>query len=114
MRQQRALEKADVLVDKHERKVADSKARSKKIQARAKDWEELNEELVGKQVAGGAGVTKAADAGDDADDGTDEAKMADAPPADLEQPLPVRAVEDDITHAESATADIAEEVDEVT
>ncbi|TKA64930.1 hypothetical protein B0A55_11710 [Friedmanniomyces simplex] len=42
VRQQRAVEKADAVVDKLERKVADSKARSKRIQSRAKAWEELN------------------------------------------------------------------------
>ncbi|TKA42123.1 hypothetical protein B0A54_07210 [Friedmanniomyces endolithicus] len=42
VRQQRAMEKADAVVDKLERKVADSKARSKRIQSRAKAWEELN------------------------------------------------------------------------
>ncbi len=36
------MEKADAVVDKLERKVADSKARSKRIQSRAKAWEELN------------------------------------------------------------------------
>ncbi|KAK0281465.1 hypothetical protein LTR35_000822 [Friedmanniomyces endolithicus] len=46
VRQQRAMEKADAVVDKLERKVADSKARSKRIQLRAKAWEELNAQSI--------------------------------------------------------------------
>ena len=48
-RQQKLFEKADVNVNKLERKVADSKARAKRVQARAKDWEELNNELEGEK-----------------------------------------------------------------
>merc|ERR1712070_253624 len=44
-RQQKALEKADVNVDKLQSRIADSKARGKRVQARRKDWEELNENL---------------------------------------------------------------------
>ncbi|KAK5122172.1 hypothetical protein LTR85_004418 [Meristemomyces frigidus] len=116
-RQQRALERADVLVDKHERKVADSKARSKKIQARAKDWEELNEALVAKQAGGEAAVPDAADAESVADDGTGENTMEDVALLDMEQPLPIRVTEDEAIQpgAEDAPgADVAGEVDEVT
>jgi len=45
VRQQKAVEKAGVNVNKLERKVADSKVRAKKVQARAKDWEELNQTM---------------------------------------------------------------------
>ncbi|KAK4539333.1 hypothetical protein LTR36_000764 [Oleoguttula mirabilis] len=118
VRQLRALERADVLVDKHERKVADSKARSKKIQARAKDWEELNENLVEKKEGGDVGVTKPAEAaGSDADDGTDEKEMEDVQVPDLEQPLPMGGSEGGVSQpglAEPSTAGVTEDVDEVT
>ncbi|KAF2767640.1 hypothetical protein EJ03DRAFT_352850 [Teratosphaeria nubilosa] len=74
-RREKALEKADVIVGKHEKKVADSKRRGKKVQARSADWEELN----GKSSEVGKKVPEAAD----------EAKMEDAPLPDLEQPLVV-------------------------
>ncbi|KAF2216548.1 hypothetical protein CERZMDRAFT_104785 [Cercospora zeae-maydis SCOH1-5] len=43
-RQEKALEKADAISGKHEKKVADSKRRSARTQTRAKEWEELNEQ----------------------------------------------------------------------
>ncbi|CAK1361604.1 hypothetical protein CB0940_03036 [Cercospora beticola] len=43
-RQEKALEKADAISGKHEKKVADSKRRSARTQTRARQWEELNEQ----------------------------------------------------------------------
>jgi len=95
-------------VDKLERKVADSKTRAKKIQARAKDWEELNEKLEGKLV-------KTADS-EQQPDKTSE-KMEDVQVPDLEQPLPIRVADEmepekAVGAASAAAAD--EEVDEIT
>lgn len=42
MRQERAVEKADANMDKHEKKVEESKKRGKRVQDRRKDWESLN------------------------------------------------------------------------
>ncbi|KAK4553828.1 hypothetical protein LTR86_009003 [Recurvomyces mirabilis] len=42
VRAQKAVEKADAVKGKFETKVRDSKARSKRVQNRAKQWEELN------------------------------------------------------------------------
>ncbi|KAK7516288.1 hypothetical protein IWZ03DRAFT_186306 [Phyllosticta citriasiana] len=42
VRQERAVEKADANMDKHERKVEESKRRGKRVQDRRKDWESLN------------------------------------------------------------------------
>ncbi|KAK5118904.1 hypothetical protein LTR62_000115 [Meristemomyces frigidus] len=44
VRAQLAKEKADAVVGKYERKVADSKVRARRVQHRAKEWEELNAE----------------------------------------------------------------------
>lgn len=49
LRQQRGFENGERNLDKLEKKVADSKTRAKKVQARAKQWEELNEGLIGKE-----------------------------------------------------------------
>ena len=49
LRQQRGLENAERNLDKHEKKVADSKTRGKKVQARRVVWEELNEKIEGKE-----------------------------------------------------------------
>lgn len=53
LRQQKALEKAGVNVDKLEKKVADSKARGKKVQGRRQDWDELNQKLSSTELRGG-------------------------------------------------------------
>lgn len=50
-RQEKALEKADAITSKHEKKVEDSKKRSARTQARAKQWEELNDKLEADKVA---------------------------------------------------------------
>ncbi|KAK8157422.1 Alb1-domain-containing protein [Phyllosticta citrichinensis] len=42
VRQERALEKADANMDKHERKVEKSKKRGRTVEERRKDWETLN------------------------------------------------------------------------
>lgn len=85
-RQLRALEKADVNVDKLEKKVADSKARGKRVQSRRKDWEELNDVLNGKGKEGGRGAPQA---------GEGQQKMEDAQGPDLMQPLPTHAVDEE-------------------
>ncbi|KAK3680303.1 hypothetical protein LTR78_000681 [Recurvomyces mirabilis] len=55
VRAQKALEKADAVAGKHETKVRDSKARSKRVQNRAKMWEELNANAGVGGVAGEGG-----------------------------------------------------------
>lgn len=50
-RQEKALEKADAITSKHEKKVEDSKKRSARTQARAKQWEDLNDKLVAEKEA---------------------------------------------------------------
>ncbi|KAL1624384.1 hypothetical protein SLS56_007853 [Neofusicoccum ribis] len=42
VRQERAMEKADAIYDKHERKVEESKKRGRRVQERRKEWEALN------------------------------------------------------------------------
>jgi hypothetical protein len=49
VRQQSALEKADAITNKHEKKVADSTNRGRKVDARRADWEELNDKIAGKK-----------------------------------------------------------------
>lgn len=49
VRQQRALEKADAITNKLEKKVADSTNRGRKVDARRADWEELNDKIAGKK-----------------------------------------------------------------
>lgn len=110
MRQEKALEKAEQIASRLEKKVGDSKKKSKKVQARAADWEELNGKLgpmkEEKKVAKKSG--KAGDAGQ---------AMEDVVVPDLEQPLPIRNVEmsaaEDV-RAEKQVPEIAEpEEDEV-
>ncbi|EMC97855.1 hypothetical protein BAUCODRAFT_67090 [Baudoinia panamericana UAMH 10762] len=104
LRQQRALEKADATVNKLERKVADSKARSKKIQARAKDWNELN----GRPAAKGDGKVQKMDV-DAVEGGVAEQESEESKLTGLRQPLPSTA----LVQAEEPEK-MVEEVDEVT
>lgn len=82
MRQQKALEKADEIAGRLEKKVGDSKKRSKRVQARAADWDELNGKGMGtkekKKVSGKGDETK---------------PMEGVLLPDLEQPLPLRSAE---------------------
>ncbi|KAM3423076.1 hypothetical protein BST61_g539 [Cercospora zeina] len=50
-RQEKALEKADAISGKHEKKVADSKRRSARTQTRSREWEELNEQAAATKGA---------------------------------------------------------------
>jgi hypothetical protein len=45
LRQQRGMEKADVNEAKLEKKIEDSKSRARRVQARAADWEDMNEKI---------------------------------------------------------------------
>ncbi|KAK3632895.1 hypothetical protein LTR56_016074 [Elasticomyces elasticus] len=117
VRQAKAMEKADAVVDKLERKVADSKARSKRIQSRAKAWEELNEQAVLKKTVIEAKVEEDATAAAEKDE--DEVKMD-----DVTEPEPENTIEttEDVNvdpapasnAAASTEADVEVEVDEVT
>ncbi|KAK4977811.1 hypothetical protein LTR42_002186 [Elasticomyces elasticus] len=117
VRQAKAMEKADAVVDKLERKVADSKARSKRIQSRAKAWEELNEQAVLKKTVVEGKVEEDAKAAAEKDE--DEVKMG-----DVTEPEPESTIEatEDVnvdpapasTAAASTEADVDVEVDEVT
>ncbi|KAK4505494.1 hypothetical protein PRZ48_003457 [Zasmidium cellare] len=86
LRQEKALEKADQIADRLEKKIGDSKKKSKKVQARAADWEELNGKLVSAKEEKKATkkTGKAGDAGN---------AMEDVVLPDLEQPLPLRNTE---------------------
>ncbi|KAK5723350.1 hypothetical protein LTR15_005048 [Elasticomyces elasticus] len=116
VRQARAMEKADAVVDKLERKVADSKARSKRIQSRAKAWEELNEQAVLKKTVV-EGKVEGATAAAEKDE--DEVKMD-----DVTEPEPESTIEatEDVNvdpapapnAAASTEAGVEVEVDEVT
>ncbi len=108
VRQQRAMEKADAVVDKLERKVADSKARSKRIQSRAKAWEELNAQSASvKKTAADETVVQDAMVG--AEDERQEKNMEDVA-------MPVPLAEDvnvDVAGMAVMAAEIDAEVDEV-
>ena len=121
VRQQQAMEKADALAAKLELKVADSKERAKKVKARAADWEELNEAIVGeKKVEDVAGKTSAvlrSDVGGDEkewedveEDGEDEVELP-----NLEQSLAQIADEpvSDAVPAQDVEASKEEDLDEV-
>lgn len=87
MRQQKALEKADAIASRLETKVDKSKKKSRTIQARAADWEELNGKL-----GNAKGETKdAKKTGKDVESGQ---AMEDVVLPDLEQPLPIRSAEE--------------------
>ena len=102
------MEKADAVVDKLERKVADSKARSKRIQSRAKAWEELNAQSASvKKTAADETVVQDAMVG--AEDERQEKNMEDVA-------MPVPLAEDvnvDVAGMAVMAAEIDAEVDEV-
>jgi hypothetical protein len=92
LRQQRGLENAERNLDKHEKKVADSKTRGKKVQARRMEWEDLNERIVGKENQGGAEEKKTEVEGKYGAGGNKKMEGVEVP--DLEQPLPIRTAEE--------------------
>ena len=109
VRQQKAMEKADAVVDKLERKVADSKARSKRIQSRAKAWDELNarpakvEKTLGEEGALSDGMTEEGDG-----HGMEDVEVAEPESA-------VTVVDPSSAALATATApEVEEEIDEVT
>lgn len=110
LRQQKALEKADAIASRLEKKVDKSKKKSKTIQARAADWEELNGKLA--PVKGEAKDAKKT--GKDMDAGQ---AMEDVVLPDLEQPLPIRSTEmttaEDVPVNKEAPEDAEPEEDEV-
>lgn len=110
VRQQRALEKADVHVNKLERKIADSKARGKKLQGRSKDWDELNEETAPKKS--NKGQEPVVDAAVVSTTTSEAQQMDSVRMPDLEEPWTALAAEADAAQTSPAAA--AEEVDEVT
>ena len=74
-------------MDRHEKKVEKSKTRGKKIQARRTEWEELNGNIVGKE--NGDLKTKEVLKKDSGK------RMEGVVMPDLDQPLPIRTVDDD-------------------
>ncbi len=100
LRQQRGLENAERNMDRHEKKVADSKTRGKKVQARRTEWEELNDKIVGKDVLEGKGGKKEEKKG--AKDGSKAMEGVEMP--DLEQPMPVRDANDSVDGNEDTDA----------
>jgi hypothetical protein len=91
LRQQRGLEHAERNIDKLEKKVADSKGRGKKIQARSREWEDLNETIVGKENVDAEKQVSEQVAKETKEDGAKEMEGVEMP--DLEQPLPIRLAE---------------------
>ncbi|KAK5137333.1 hypothetical protein LTR08_000303 [Meristemomyces frigidus] len=119
VRQQQAMEKADALAGKLELKVADSKERAKKVKARAKDWEELNEAIVGKKAEDVIekkmdGESQAEDDGGEKEwEDVEEDVEGDVELPDLEQPVQAHVTDDSVLDA-GLEASMDEEVDEVT
>ena len=120
-RQEKALEKADAITSKHEKKVEDSKKRSARTQARAKQWEDLNDKLVAEKEAKeeakkavkskSSKTATAAGAERVGDEGMPDlaAPLPTSAPGDLEMPtVPEGAPEWASRHAE------AEDFDEIT
>ena len=111
VRAQKALEKADVNVDKLERKVADSKARARRVQGRRKDWDELNAKVEGRQ--GGKAASVSAKAG-----GAEEMEVVEAANAGSRTPMDSDAAPLDGAPTEEQgwedVPDVEEDVDEVT
>ena len=85
-----------------EKKVADSKTRGKKVNARRAQWDELNERIEGKENLGETKDREAVKGA--AKDGTKAMEGMEQP--DLEQPLPIRTA-DEIA-AEVSTLEIEE------
>lgn len=83
-------------MDRHEKKVADSKTRGKKVQARRTEWEELNDKIVGKEGGKKDEKKKVAKDGSKAMEGVEM--------PDLEQPLPLRVADDQVDGNEDAGA----------
>jgi hypothetical protein len=101
LRQQRGLENAERNMDKHEKKVADSKTRGKKVQARRTEWEELNDKIVGKENRGHEGGKKD-EKTKGAKDGSKAMEGVEMP--DLDQPLPIRIADDMVDGNEDSGA----------
>jgi len=121
VRQQKALEKADANVDKLERKVADSKARAKRVKARAKEWEELNVEAgekaeKGSEQAPAATVAKEAKgSGEEEERGMEDVQLLGSEqPLSTKKPDGVIASETQLVQSAPAAAVAAVDLDEVT
>ncbi|KAK3721557.1 hypothetical protein LTR37_003113 [Vermiconidia calcicola] len=82
-RQQKGLEHGERNVDRMEKKVADSKTRGRKVQARRTEWEELNDRIVGKENREKEDAKRVKKA----------KEMEGVEMPDLEQPLPIRVAE---------------------
>lgn len=70
-------------MDRMEKKVADSKTRGRKVQARRTEWEELNDRIVGKENREKEDAKRVKKA----------KEMEGVEMPDLEQPLPIRVAE---------------------
>lgn len=101
MRREKALERADANLARLEKKVGDSKRRSRKVQDRAREWEEVN------GVGGGRKVEK----GKKGESG-DLKAMEGVEMPDLEQPLAVRSAKDGVVE-EEVPKTVEPDVDEV-
>lgn len=114
MRQQKAFEKADAVVNKLERKVEGSKARARKVQERAKDWEALNQE--GSKPTKATTSNVAANGSDDIE--IDESEvMEDAPVSAPTQDIPKSAIEQQpVSTAQQPTTAVERvaDIDEIT
>ena len=91
MRQQKGLEHGERNVDRLEKKVADSKNRARKVQARRTDWAELNGEVQAKDVK----ATKQSKQDEkNADGGTGRAMEGVDIPS-LDPPLPIGTTDEE-------------------
>ncbi|KAK5162804.1 uncharacterized protein LTR77_011176 [Saxophila tyrrhenica] len=102
-RQQKGLEHAERNIDKLEKKVADSKKRGKRLQARTKQWEELNElepKVVEAEETGDAAISAKEQQKKGNRKEMDEVEMP-----DLEQPQPVQVPDQAVEQGDVPVAD---------
>lgn len=102
VRQQKALEKADIAIDKLMKKVADSNARDKKAQGRRKDWDELNQKISNNKLREGE-MANAVQSRNDLVKEATEGLLEDMQLVKSELPLSLRMVDEDGHAGEDAT-----------
>jgi hypothetical protein len=96
-RQERGMDRAEVVMDKIEKKVEKSKGKARTVQERAKAWEDLNKNVLATKAQTGGSLEK--ENLDDEDDMLNDAEISDAtagelPVAAQSIPLP-EPIEDD-------------------
>jgi len=104
VRQQKGLEHGERNTARLEKKIADSKKRSKKVQERAKEWETLNEEVKAKEsekieAVGGVVVDEVAAKAKQEEDGAKEVEGVEM--LDAEQPSEVPVTDEKMQQQEA-------------